>query len=469
MSETTDGSNKQGESSFSGQEIAKDIAESGREVIESTRQVEAQNALNDVLEAYIEESWSKNRYVLPKGMDREAGHDRLRDHMQKQYDRLQDLEPDSGERAAMTICIPVAIEKEDPAAVAKAVGLLQQSVASDDNYEVVLWANAKDTGDKDKIDSNYQALLSTLRDTEHPNLQIKSTLKLLPEGSAGKMGTIRADYMDAVAIDCQKRGYGYDHPVLWLDADTTSVSKGALEDIAAAVRSFDAAFVHADLRFSADWATGKKISELDDATKAVAVDEIHRRQGARERPEFNDKTQYHEESGLAFSIGVYLKDGGLERSLSGSESDSLMATHHWGKKLPAYLGKDMEPRDMPEIQYLKSARIGTSARRQHELVNRLGPSELSFPTQDYELFTDVEGDGKERTITREVAIDMVAKTEAKEQKSKEDEDEFQKNRFVKSNPWDGRAEVREKYKGRMDKTVNRFFPEKEAEQEDNAA
>lgn len=298
--------------------------------------------------------------------------DAVYERMQANYNLIENLDPIPLEAPTMTICIPVDLKNEDPNMVAELVERIQNA-SGDSNYEVLFWINAKsDESLTSEQREKYIEFTTAISKVEHSRLTLRTALQILPEGTA-TISNIRANYMEAVAIDAEKRGFQQDHPVLWLDADTTFISKDSLKSLADSIRSGESAFVHANLQYSADWANGVPLDELDDATKAIVANEIHRRQGRRGLDPRRARDEYVEESGLGFSISTYLKAGGVNRDDPVNESAFLM--YKFDRNCP----------DETKFQYSKffmkipSSRIGTSARRHYELVKRYGADILYDP------------------------------------------------------------------------------------------
>ena len=194
---------------------------------------------------------------------------------------------------------------------------------------------------------------------------------------------------------------------MWLDADTTFITRRSLKEIGRAVRRFDALFVHANLRFTLDW-TRRPMGRLPGAAKAVALNEIYRRQNRR----MNRKNvEYIEESGLAFALGTYLRAGGLETGYSGESytviggvrtkfADDPNGFEYFNmrirrvKVLPKPIVRKARSSRIPLVHYIGSARIGTSARRHYETVRRQGVKNLTrIDTHGYE---GPHASGKER-------------------------------------------------------------------------
>jgi len=305
-----------------------------------------------------------------------------------------------------TIGVPVAILTENPDTLADVIEKV--SATAESSVDVVVWANAKYSSDnedevKAEAQRNYDYLVDKLQKIDNDDLRIQGGLQILPEDELF-MSVIRSNYMDAIAIDSVKQGYGFDHPILWVDADTTFISKGVVRNIASSVRNHDAYIVHANSLLTVDWASGRPLGELDDATKAVAVNEIRRRQLYREDDPDKFPGAYIEESGFAFALGIYLKTDGVKTSTAINESgwivENIVANEIIdGPMFPERLQGHDKKTNM--FKLIRSAKLGTSARRHYELAKESGATALEDSDgSGYEdTFTDIKKNDANPTIT----------------------------------------------------------------------
>lgn len=284
------------------------------------------------------------------------------DLLERYPDSKDSVEPDC------TVCIPVAINGEDIEQVAKAVELIKESQRGNQGLtEIVVWANAKldahsQEDQKVLAEKNYALLRNRLKTLEGEGICIRTALQVL-DGESAHMSQVRSNYMDAVMIEAYDRGWALDHPIIWLDADTTEISKGAIKDLADSVKTSGRPFVHANLRFTADWAANSQIENLDNPTKAVAINEIHRRKLSRDRI----NQDYIEEAGLAFLLGTYARADGVETWDPLNESANLISKVQLNQREQTQDGV---------VTYHRAARIGVSARRQYELAKQKGAGGL---------------------------------------------------------------------------------------------
>jgi hypothetical protein len=290
---------------------------------------------------------------------------------------------------ALTACMPVAILKEKQTTVLRAANVFAQAQQQYGRpVELILWTNAKynegdQRGDVDQsAREQYERLREQLQRTNASELTIKTALQVLPKYEA-TMTKLRSNYMDAVAIDAIKREYGYSHPILWLDADLSFMSRGTLAEIESGVRNFDALLVHPETIFTADWANGTLLSNTDIETRAFATCEIQRRQIARRTPAskiLSHFSDYFEECGLACAIGTFCNARGLNTDRAIGESASLIANVD-SAQVPDFLiaHRDNIP---PKACYKRGVRIGMEGRRHYEIIKALGSRGLVSALSD---------------------------------------------------------------------------------------
>lgn len=297
--------------------------------------------------------------------------------------------------AGLTVTIPVAVLSEDFDSlkhtleeITKAQERMGQPV------NVVIWANAfyKGIRQEKKVvgdaKSRFETMKNMLRDFSTDNVRIRPALATYK----GKvhMANVRKDYMEATGLMLAEEGNGFMHPVLWLDADTSHLSKDAFSGIKHAVEKGETLYPHLRLKFMIDW-TDAPLSQADNATKAVAVDEINRRLAYRG----HDDKGYYEESGFACAIGTYLSSGGLNSTYAGmptpaiSETNTLLQRTLETAKIRSSLqgiensegikGWNIIPQELITSDgptkltgYLDRASIGTSARRMYRRVRQGG-------------------------------------------------------------------------------------------------
>lgn len=386
-----------------------------QEVLENRHKL-SQQALKDSLENFIDE-----RADFLEESDETSFESLLENHS-----LLEDIgekpEADTTEPAC-TVCIPVALLREDITTIDRTISLLAEAQKKMGKpVEVILWTNARyEDGNQEAIEQEasqrYDSLKEHLRGSTNDALRLRSALQVLPKERA-TMSQLRANYMDAVAMEGVERGYGFEHPVIWVDADMTQMTDNTLQELEAGVRNFDAKFLHADVRYSADWAERTGLEKQDDATRAFVVNEIQRRQDNRLRSSKDSSAEYIEEWGLAFALGTYLKAGGVNTEFPVDESRNLLEAtldrelkaisnrvykdsknlrlqeeYVEGGDLDSIVPSFLWPTDEPpqHLKYIKSAHIGGSGRGQYEKIKQNGVDSLvNNGTGKYELFSDME-------------------------------------------------------------------------------
>lgn len=335
--------------------------------------------------------------------------------MAAKADLLEDLgdnaSPEEDEQApepALTVCIPVAVTREDPEKVAHTVSLIKRSQQNlGKPVDVIVWANDRyDEGDEastqEAAATSYAAMKEKLQPIDGDGLHIQTALEVLPKDEA-TMVDLRSNYMDAVSVKAAQRGYGVEHPVLWMDADTTELSPDALGMVEQSVRNFDAMLVHTNIRYNLDWANGTSFDELDDASKAVAIYELGRRQHARFEQAIGTadsgaQVGYNDEPGMAFALGSYLAGGGLHQQAgerrtyrSGVDESHILEANiaRAREHLPEAVFQNEDRETAKRITYLEDARMGVSNRRLYRDVQERGTDAFRWEERgEYVLASD---------------------------------------------------------------------------------
>lgn len=377
---------------------------------------ESKEAFDQMLLYYGEaKSERQHRYDYGK-----QGVDLALSYLSDNYARLKPLLPEKTNRPEMTICMPVELYAEEDETIIRALQAIQQSAQK--HYKVIMWFNYMDGPNDDRVAPymKFAHIKEVLQSLDLPNLQIDIALD---NTAYGYMTTVRENYMDAVITDCYKNDYGANHPVLWLDADTTFIAPGALEEVASSARKLDALFVHANTQYSVDWAKGVPVQDLDTATKAVIASEVQRRQLVRDLDEMTSyEDEYPEEDGLAFAVGTYMLSGGLEPPYDGEPTrgynealNFIGAVQHHLNRLNVgdiqYLAPKAEENggSIPLLKKIKSARVGMSARRHYTSVNLTGAkSLLDSEKSGYSApATHIRMDAPNDVVTREEVVDLM--------------------------------------------------------------
>jgi hypothetical protein len=332
--------------------------------------------------------WRSNKY------DVEAQD--IRQRMESFSDLLEPLnDSDPALKPAMTVCIPVALLGENQVTLDRVVDAVAHSQkAFGQPVEVILWTNTIEKNSSGKLtirerlraeyahrqtQKRYSNLRDHLRRADQPGLLIKTALEVQPQESAS-ISKVRSHYMEALAINAEKQGYNPDHPVVWLDADTTYLARNTLGDIHDTLAQKKTLFVHANERYTTEWADGVAMADRDEATRAVMISEIQRRKLIKDARKAGQKTGYPEESGLAFNMDTYLKLGGVNTENAVEEASGLLSygnellqTGHVNRQrgIPQY-EKPLPKNLTGLIEYLPAARTGLSGRRLHDQAISVG-------------------------------------------------------------------------------------------------
>lgn len=341
--------------------------------------------------------------------------------MEDNYAKLETLGNVEAGSAGLTVVIPVAVLSEDFEGLKHVMELI--TVAQKDlgeSINVVIWANAFYKGARQKksvlqsADQRYADLQAELESFSSDDVRVRIALATY-KGNV-HMTNVRSDYMEAVAMMAIKENSSFMHPVLWLDADTTSLKPRSLAMMRDEVQKGQVLFPHLKLNFDIDWLDASQpLSQADNATKAVAVDEINRRIAYRD----NEDKGYYEESGLGFAIGTYLSSGGLNPKFANmpmpaiSETNSLMMRATDVRDTRGKLQNLENPEDpkgwniIPDnlitsdqptqlFGYIANSRAGISARRMHKQVRQSGAiALLQYGTQ---LANQLRGEKKARDV-----------------------------------------------------------------------
>ncbi len=352
-------------------------------------------------EDYPKYSYAREGKEYPKKYEKrdEELRQQTIDSMEQNYDLLQPLGHEYLDSpAGATVTIPVAINSEDFETLANTIRLVgesQQDLGQPVN--VIIWANAfyksnRKRGEVQALaDENYARLQQMMGEISGNDLRIFTALRT-QKGNV-RMTDVRHDYMEATAMLCARQGNGFMHPVLWLDADTPSMRSNSLRAVRDEVEKGEVLFPHLKLHFEIDW-TDELLSNTDSATRAVAVDEIHRRMAYRGK----ELKGYYEESGFATGIGTYLSTGGMnpifrkmvmpaisETYCVTSRAETVTTCRSLSKGLedresigweiiPKGLIRGTEPTKLKG--YIKGTSLSTSARRMYKRVNEGGANSL---------------------------------------------------------------------------------------------
>jgi len=349
--------------------------------------------------------------------------------MERNYGLLEAVVvPEEGmEAAALTVCIPVALMQEESSTIDRLLDTIHRSQeAFGRPVEVMLWTNTRveeaDSTGREAATQRYAELKDSLQRFQGTSVHIKTALQLIPEKHKA-ISEIRSDYMEAAALDALKNGRDADYPIMWMDADNTYISQNAFTEVESKLRNHDALLVHATEKYTTEWAAGQPMNERDVATQAIMVYEINRRKNEKFYRGVGRRMQYAEESGLAFTIGTYLKMGGVNDKDPVNEVTHLIAyangLYNEGfvdrkKHMNELMDDRMDGYNPKVFLDLPEVKVGISARQWYNAAQERGTEGILRPQQrtmahGYRLHSDKNAPAERvsATISRQDVHDMV--------------------------------------------------------------
>lgn len=214
----------------------------------------------------------------------------------------------------------------------------------------------------------YQELCQAIKRRQFPDNTIKIIVAfdVLPNrfpptevGMVKKVKQARTNYM-AFIIKQQKRGeLPSDHPILWLDADTTFIDESMVPLMLHALKQDRAHFVKGHLLLTVD-ASESQPSLLRNTAEHVATLFGATKSELEEQLEMYEPRDYVEECGLAFKLSSYIQAGGLAYSRGPVQGETRVLLGRARKRL--------DP-SIPMVCYLADALHGTSHRRIYALAH----------------------------------------------------------------------------------------------------
>lgn len=305
---------------------------------------------------------------------------------------------------SMTVCIPIAIDEGVENIAATLTQVAKSAKNLDGATEVILWVNHNHTAPD--VDESFIEVLNLAKPHTNDQIHFSAALDIIPD-DARTMSRIRTDMMNALIVRAEQNDYPVNHPVLWLDADTTFIAKNAFSKICEDASSCPVpAFHQPQLNWSADWID--PTSPLDTVTKAFIVDELQRRAEAKSTKKMHGS--YLEEPGMFFPLDAYILAGGCDLEYAVEESHGLIhglntlplndqISDYYASRYAALSDDNPNQKSFgrPTRKLSPDIRIHTSGRRIREELGRYGLAALgdrsagypgSDPNQEYRLFTD---------------------------------------------------------------------------------
>lgn len=330
--------------------------------------------------------------------------DDYNDYLSANHDLLRPLGTALDDIPAMTVCVPIAID-EGMGNIAATLRQITKSAKNlEGSAEVILWVNHNYSAPD--VEHGFDEILSLANLHTNGKVHFSAALDIIPD-DARTMSRIRTDMMNALIVRAEQNDYPVNHPVLWLDADTTFIAKNAFSKICEDASSCPVpAFHQPQLNWSADWID--PTVPLDTATKAFIVDELQRRAEAKSVEKM--RGSYLEEPGMFFPLDAYILAGGCDLEYDVEESHGLihglntipmskLVSEYYADRYAALSDNRRGHNSFghPTRKLSPDIRIHTSGRRIREELGRYGLAALgdrsagypgSDPNQEYRLFTD---------------------------------------------------------------------------------
>ena len=284
----------------------------------------------------------------------------------------------------MTVCIPLAIRYETPETIER---LMQQIISASNGVEngvnVLIWANAKYKDHEEfssveqEVSMSYKELRQQLQrfEQESDAVTISTAMDKIVPDEQFSMSQIRNNYMEAITGRLIDGELEEDHPIVWLDADTTRIRPNTLSAIQRHVKKDPYKFYHPDINYSLEWLEGKRPEEWDVNSKLLFIDEMAQREHKRVAVEkgFPIFDRYYpDESGLSFSLYSFLKAGGIDTNDPLNESHSLL-TRTGQRKSVKWIDEDKHDQVGIEV----------SARRTYQEMSSLPPGVNVVPYRTF--------------------------------------------------------------------------------------
>lgn len=272
----------------------------------------------------------------------------------------------------LTVTIPVAVNHEEPERIASACEQIEKAAKYLRKVEVLVWANAKykfidfDTTVENKrrtyasADKSY-AVLQDLLGRRRSNVRYVSGLQI-DQSSKMRMSDIRFSYMSVLLARARKRNYPASHPVMWVDADTTFMSRQTFSNMIQLLGKVP--FAHPTVHFSAEWSS---FPPRTDTERGFILDEIIERNWLKTHVPTLDNA-YPEESGMTFTLDTYLKANGVNTKASMNEAGSLISRYY--QRQSVSFDPETTPKDC--LAYDPTTKITLSGRRAISLVRNHG-------------------------------------------------------------------------------------------------
>lgn len=326
--------------------------------------------------------------------------------------RENDIANTTGKPPAITVCMPVAAMGESEQTIAHTLQLVAKQAGAE-SAELLVYANYNaNTTDQAQIASR-QAMLARLQagamQSEHP-LRVRYVLEGYP-GDELSISRVRKDAADMVALDILERGGGYQHPILWLDADNTHLTPGLLTahiDQQQA-NGRDLVLTTTQNYFSMN-DPGHEYQPGSTAQKLAVYNEILRRHALHRTPDIKTDP-YPQENGLSFSIGTYLLAGGFNTSIKLEEARQFQVvvteSVRTAQAVLGYTAMAHRTELPPHLRVYSSGRRHIEHAQQHltqeRLLRKVDERTETYAVYDNAAFSGPEDDTiRRRNISRRI-------------------------------------------------------------------
>lgn len=276
------------------------------------------------------------------------------------YSSIGEVRPTPAE-PDLLVTVPVAIQNETPNQIDVLCRQIEKAARPLGNVSVLMWANMKYDGmlpdkkirglvkDAGKKTANLQAQLHA-----RPRTNVRYMTGFQTGDKAEmRMSDIRYSFMAVMLERVRQLGHSAALPVMWVDADTTHLSKNAFTGVVDALETH--AFAHPRVAFSAEWAAN--LPPNDTARTFMLQQLLERKRRKHYGVNYRD-IDYPEESGLAFTIDTYLKARGVSTSAPMNEAPGLI--HNYAARVSTGAPGRIEPyaffKDVADAQLIASGR-----------------------------------------------------------------------------------------------------------------
>ena len=165
---------------------------------------------------------------------------------------------------------------------------LSASNGVENGVNVLIWANARYKDHEEfssveqEVSMSYKELRQQLQrlEQESDTVTISTAIDEIIPDEQFSMSQIRNNYMEAITGRLMDGEIEENHPIVWLDADTTRIRPNTLSTIQKCIQKYPQ-FYHPDIDYSLEWLEGKRPEEWDVNSKLLFIDEMAQREYKR--------------------------------------------------------------------------------------------------------------------------------------------------------------------------------------------